>query len=90
MIITTWLLLALLAACVQVALAVRKANHVIGMLLPAGFLFFGVYAFSHLLAVGIGVNVLLAFMIPPVFLMSLFELVYWRRRFRERRANETE
>ncbi len=84
--IKAWMLLTVLAACVQVALGFRKGNHLAGMILPAGFFAFGVYAFSHLFKVGIEVNVLLAFMIPPVFLASLFELTYWRRCFKEQAA----
>ncbi len=84
--IKAWMLLTVLAACVQAAFGVKKINHLAGMILPAGFLAFGIYAFSQLLKVGIEVNVLLAFMIPPVFLASLFELTYWRSRFKEQAA----
>jgi hypothetical protein len=47
--------------------------------------FFGLcHLCMDLFWVGIPVGKLLAFMIPPIFLACLFEMVYWRTRWKER------
>ncbi len=84
MIIKTWIILAVLSALIQIFLALKKTPHWAGMLLPAAFLAFAIYAWADLFWVGIPVGQLLAFMIPPIFLACLFEMVYWRTRWKER------
>lgn len=83
MIIKTWIILAVISAVIQIFLAFKKVPHWAGMLLPAAFLAFAVYAWADLSSVGIIAGVLLSFMIPPVFLGSLFEMIYWRTRWKE-------
>ena len=83
-IIKTWIILATISALIQIFLAWRKMPHWIGMLLLAAFLAFAIYAWADLFWVGIWVGILLAFMIPPIFLDCLFEMVYWRTRWKER------
>lgn len=84
MIIRTWIILAVISAFIQIFLALKKTPHWVGMLLPAAFLAFAIYAWADLFWVGIPVGKLLAFMIPPIFLACLFEMVYWRTRWKER------
>ena len=85
MIIRTWIILAIISSVIQIILALKKASHWAGMLLPAAFLAFAIYAWADLSSVGIIAGVLLSFMIPPVFLGCLFEMIYWRTRWKERR-----
>lgn len=84
MIIRTWIILAVISAFIQIFLALKKTPHWVGMLLPAAFLAFAIYAWADLFWIGIPVGKLLAFMIPPIFLACLFEMVYWRTRWKER------
>ena len=84
MIIKTWIILAVISAFIQIVLARKKMPHWAGMLLPAAFLAFAIDSWADLFWVGIPVGKLLAFMIPPIFLSCLFEMVYWRTRWKER------
>ncbi|HBA69663.1 MAG TPA: hypothetical protein DCZ40_09960 [Lachnospiraceae bacterium] len=84
MIIKTWIVLAVIAAAIQFFLAIKKKPHWIGMLLPMAFFAFAVYAWADLASVGIGIGVLLSFMIPPAFLGCWFELFFWRTKWKER------
>ena len=74
MIIKTWIILAVISAFIQIVLALKKMPHWVGMLLPAAFLAFAIYAWADLFWVGIWVGTLLAFMIPPIFLACLFDI----------------
>ena len=59
-------------------------------LMPPLRLAFAIYAWADLFWVGIWVGTLLAFMIPPIFLACLFEMVYWRTRWKERQKEYEE
>lgn len=84
MIVVTWIALAIISSLVQIFLAYKKVSHLVGLVLPAAFLIFAIYAMVTLSRIGIFLTVLMAFMIPPIFLVSLFELVYWRQRWKEK------
>ena len=69
MIIKTWIILAVISAFIQIVLARKKMPHWAGMLLPAAFLAFAIDSWADLFWVGIA---------------CLFEMVYWRTRWKER------
>lgn len=84
MIIKTWILLTIFSTLIQYILAIKKTPHFIGFFLPAGFLLFAIYAWFDLSKVGLSMGILLSFMIPPVFLSCIFELIYWKSQWKER------
>lgn len=70
---------AILTGCVvQIILAKKKSKHTIGMIIPLLFLMEGIRfwigIWGHQLIIRIW-----PYMMSPIFLMSLFELVYWRQ-----------
>lgn len=83
MIIKTWIGLTIVATLIQTLLAVKRVSHFIGLLVPFAFFLFAVYAWADLRSVGITINVLLSFFIPPIFLLCQFELVYWKKCWKE-------
>lgn len=82
--IRTWLILACIAAVIQIILAFKKLPQIVGFVIPIFFLGFAIYAWCDLSKIGMDTLTKLSFMIPPVFLSCIFEIFYWRRRWRER------
>lgn len=87
MIIKTWALCALLATAVQIFLAV-KCKWPWGLLLPACFSVFTIYAWLDLTRNGIPFAVLITLAIPPIWLLSIFDVVYWRRKWKGKQGSQ--
>ena len=81
MIMKTWALCALAATAVQIVLAM-KCRWYWGLILPACFGAFTIYAWEDLMSIGIQFSVLAALAIPPIWLVSIFDVFYWRRKWK--------
>ena len=75
MIMKTWALCALAATAVQIVLAM-KCRWYWGLILPACFGAFTIYAWVDLMSIGIQFSVLAALAIPPIWLVSIFDVFY--------------
>lgn len=84
MILKTWGLCALIATAVQIVLA-RKCRWYWGLILPACFAVFMVYAWVDLVEIGIPFSVLATVAIPPIWLVAIFDVFYWRGKWKEGR-----
>lgn len=87
MIIKTWALCALVATVVQIVLAM-KCRWYWGLILPACFVAFTVYAWADLVKIGIPFAVLATLAIPPIWLIAIFDVFYWHRKWKGRVKNE--
>lgn len=75
--IKLWILLSVFFIFIQYFIARKKAPHYIGCIIPLCFLCFSFYVSHQLIAMGLNMFTISAFFIPPILLITIFELVYW-------------
>lgn len=83
MIIESWLIFTAIASVIQFICGMKRVSRLFAMILPICFWCFAIYAWWDLSKVGIDQMMLLAFIIPPIWLESVYELMYWRQCYKK-------
>ena len=83
MIIKTWLYQTIIRAKLQICFAIKKFPLFVGLCIPIAFFGFTLYAWFTITA-PLSFLTMVSFALPPFFLLGLYELLYWRQRWKER------